>query len=145
MDQLARNKEVALRFVEAMGENDPEGAGECLAPDVRVVAKGTTAFAGTRSREMVLGGIAAFKKLMPTGLKFAITTVTAEDDRVVIEAVGNAVTADGAAYRNEYCKVFTFAEGKIVQLNEYFCTKMADDVLLPVARKAQALEDKLQR
>ena len=52
---------------------------------------------------------------------------------------GSAVTSDGQAYRNAYCKVFTFADGKIVELREYFCTKLADEVLWPLAETMQGL------
>jgi ketosteroid isomerase-like protein len=134
-----QNVRVALEFIDAMGRNDPERARACMAEDGRAVAMGTTRFAGTRPRETMLAGIESFKQIMPEGLRFTIETVTAEGDRVVVEAVGNAVTSDGKPYRNAYCKVFTFADGKIVELREYFCTKLADEVLWPLAEAMQGL------
>jgi ketosteroid isomerase-like protein len=133
------NKRVALEFIDAMGRNDPERARACMAENGRAVAMGTTRFAGIRPRETMMAGIESFKQLMPDGLRFTIETVTAEGDRVIVEAVGNAITCDGQAYRNSYCKVFTFAEGRIVELREYFCTKLADEVLWPLAEAMQGL------
>jgi uncharacterized protein len=133
------NKRVALEFIDAMGLNDPERARACMAENGRAVAMGTTRFAGIRPRETMLEGIESFKRLMPDGLRFTIESVTAEGDRVIVEATGNAVTSDGRAYRNSYCKVFTFADGKIVELREYFCTKLADEVLWPLAQAMQGL------
>jgi ketosteroid isomerase-like protein len=78
--------------------------------------------------------------MMPTGLNFTIHTVTAEGDRVAIEAEGNAVTSQGTPYRNQYCFMFTLADGKIKQINEYFCNVHANEVLWPLVEEAQKQE-----
>lgn len=131
------NKDVALRFMEAMGTSDPELAATCLAADAYTVTKGFGRFTGVRPAEAMIGMIEAFKKMVPTGLSFTIHTVTAEGERVVVEAEGNAVTAQGKPYCNQYCFVFTLADGKIKQLNEYFCTVLADEVLWPLVSRAE--------
>lgn len=130
-----QNKAVALRFLEAMGSSDDATAAACLAPDAFTVAKGFSKFAGVRRFEAIVGTIDAFKKLMPTGLRPEVQSVTAEGDRVVIEFEGNATTSDGQAYNNQYCMVFTLADGKIKQVNEYFCTILAEGVLWPLVEK----------
>ena len=134
------NRAVALKFMEAMGTNDPELADECVAEDGVAIAKGTTKFAGLRNRDMMIGGIELFKRMMPTGLRFTIGDVTAEGNRVVVEAEGNAVTAAGTPYCNQYCFVFTLKDGKIRKVHEYFCTKLADEVLWPIAEKAGGMQ-----
>ena len=130
------NRAVALKFMEAMASNNPELADECVAEDGIAIAMGTTKFAGVRNRDQMVGGIELFKRMIPTGLRFTIGDVTAEGNRVVVEAKGNAVTAAGTPYRNQYCFVFTLKDGKIKKAHEYFCTKLADEVLWPVAEKA---------
>jgi ketosteroid isomerase-like protein len=130
-----QNTAVVLRFMEAMGTNDPEMADGCVGPDAYAVAKGTTKFAGKRTRELMVGGIELFKTIIPTGLRFAIGDVTAAGDRVVVEAEGNGVTMEGTPYCNQYCFVFTMKDGLIASVNEYFCTKLADEVLWPIAEK----------
>jgi len=126
------NKQVALRFMEAMGTNNPDLAAGCLAPDACAVAKGFGKFAGVRPAETMVGMIDEFKKMIPTGLRFTIHSVTAERDRVVVEAEGDALTRLGTPYHNQYCFVFTMAGGKIKQVNEYFCNIHANEVLWPL-------------
>lgn len=126
-----QNKQLVLKFIEAMGASDAESAAPCLAEDAFTLAKGFSKFAGIRRYETIVGTINAFKKLVPTGLRPTVHTVTAEAERVVVEFEGNAVTCEGKPYCNQYCMVFTMRDGKIKQVNEYFCTKLADEVLYP--------------
>jgi uncharacterized protein len=130
------NKQVVIKFIGAMGTSDAASAATCLAPDAITLAKGFSKFSGVRQHDVILGTIAAFKKLVPTGLSCKIQSVTAEADRVVVEFEGNATLITGASYCNEYCMVFMLREGKIKQVNEYFCTKLAEDVLWPVVAAA---------
>lgn len=131
-----RNKQVAVQFIEAMGQNDPERAAETLAPDAVAIAMGTTNFAGKRSRDMMVGGIDEFKHLLPEGLQFTIKSVMAEGDRVAVEALGNGTTSGGTQYHNNYVFMITLRDGLIVEAKEYFCTKLADEVLWPLVAGA---------
>ena len=134
------NKEVTLRFIEAVGSNDPATAAACFAEDGVAVSKGFSKAAGTRSAKLVVEAIETFKSLMPTGLRLAIKTVVAEGDRVVVEAEGNAITADGTPYCNQYCFVTTLRDGRITQFNEYFCGVLAERALWPQVEKMGALQ-----
>jgi ketosteroid isomerase-like protein len=127
-----QNKQVVLQFMEGMGSNNRAMADECLAPDACAIAKGYGKFSGRRERDVMVGMIDEFKKLMPSGLRFTIHNVIADGDRVAVEAEGNAVTAQGKPYRNQYVFVFTLANGKIKQVNEYFCNVHANEVLWPL-------------
>jgi uncharacterized protein len=127
-----QNKQVVLTFIDAMGKSDADTAATCLAPDAFTLAKGFGKFAGIRRFDTIVATIAAFKKLVPTGLSPTIHTVTAADDRVVVEFEGNATLANGESYNNQYCMVFTLRDGKIKQVNEYFCTLLADKMLWPL-------------
>jgi ketosteroid isomerase-like protein len=130
---MAENdKQVVLTFLEAMSASDPETAARCLAPDACTLAKGFGKFAGVRRHEQIIGTIGAFKTLLPTGLRLSVKSVTAEGDRVVVESEGNAMTSAGEPYCNQYCMVFWLRDGKITRVNEYFCTKLADEVLWPL-------------
>lgn len=126
------NKKVVLTFIEAMGASDAAAAIPCLDPSAFTVAKGYTKFAGVRTYDTMVGTIEAFRSLVPTGLRPTIKSVTAEGDRVIVEWEGDAVTAAGTAYRNQYCMVFFLKDGLIVQVNEYFCTIHADQILWPL-------------
>jgi len=137
------NKQVAVKFVEAMGQNDPQGVAECLAPDAVAIAMGTTKFAGKRNRDMMVGGVEQFKQLMPEGLQFTILSAIADGDRVAVEARGNATTAEGKPYHNTYCFMITLKDGLITEAKEYFCTKLADEVLWPMVEGSGVLDQTL--
>src|SRR4029077_21159058 len=97
-------------------------------------------FAGVRRYDTIVGTIDAFKQLVPTGLRPDIKSVIAEGDRVVVEFEGNAMTCEDKPYNNQYCMVFTLADGKIKQVNEYFCTILADEVLWPLVENMMGVE-----
>lgn len=132
-----QNKAIALRFLEATGLNDAETVIACVEPDGVSVAKGTSKFTGPRRfGTNIADTMETFKKIIPTGLRYEFLSVTAEGDRVVVEAEGHAVTHDGKPYCNQYCFVCTVTDGKVTQVNEYFCTKLADEVLWPAYESA---------
>jgi ketosteroid isomerase-like protein len=127
-----QNKRIVLKFIEAMGKGDAAVAAPCIAEDTFTLAKGFGKFAGVRTHDTILATIAAFRKLMPDGMEPAIQSVTAEGDRVVVEFEGNGTLFNGTPYCNQYCMVFVLRDGRIRQVNEYFCTILADQVLWPL-------------
>jgi len=134
------NKQTALKFLHAMSEGDAEGQAECLSPDAFTITKGFAGVSGTRNRETMLATVEAFRDVVPTGFRPKIEKVVAEGDTVVIEWEGNAELSDGTPYHNQYVFIFSFENGKIRQLNEYFCTVHADSAILPLlAAKGQEL------
>jgi ketosteroid isomerase-like protein len=57
----------------------------------------------------------------PDGMKFDILTVTAEENRVLIESESHATLANGTPYNNQYVFAFYFDEaGKIREFREYW-------------------------
>ena len=47
---------------------------------------------------------------------------------------------NGTPYCNQYCMVFTLRDGRIVHVNEYYCTILADEAIGPLlAARADAL------
>lgn len=131
-----QNKRVVLAFIEAMGRGDADAAAPCLDPEAFTLAKGFGKFAGVRTHDTILATIAAFRKLVPGGMHPEILSVTAEGERVVVEFKGNATLCNGEPYCNEYCMVFQMRDGRIRQVNEYFCTILADKVLFPLVAEA---------
>ncbi len=129
------NKAVVLEFIAAMGTSDPVRAAPCLNADAYTEVRNWSKFGGRRKAEVIVGTIGAFNILLPTGLRPEILSVTAEEDRVVVEFEGKAVASDGRPYPNNYCMVFTMQNSKISRVHEYFCSKLADDVLWPLVEK----------
>ena len=50
--------------------------------------------------------------------------IIADDDHVVIEALGENETPDGKKYENKYCWVCTIKNNKIIELREYMDTEL---------------------
>lgn len=126
------NKQVALDFLHAMSEADVDGQARCLAPDACTVTHGFAQVSGTRNRETMLATVAAFKQIVPTGFRPIVHRVIAEGDTVMLEFEGNAVLSNGEPYCNQYVFLFSFENGLIKRLDEYFCTVLADKVILPL-------------
>lgn len=126
------NKEIVLRFIDAMGRGDATTAATCIDADTFTLAKGFGKFAGVRTHDTILATIEAFSQLMPGGMEPEILSVTGEGDRVVVEFEGHGTLVNGEDYSNQYCMVFSLADGKIKQVNEYFCTILADQKLWPL-------------
>ncbi|HEX8055066.1 MAG TPA: nuclear transport factor 2 family protein [Novosphingobium sp.] len=126
------NKQVALDFLKAMDVGDAALMDRCIGPDAVTITKGFGQVSGWRNRETMLATTAAFGDVMPGGFRLKIGKVVAEGDTVVVEFEGNAVLSNGEPYCNQYVFIFTFEDGKIRQLNEYFCTVLADSKILPL-------------
>lgn len=134
------NKQVALNFLSAMSDGDAEGMARCITADAETFTKGFGQVSGWRNRETMLATAAAFRDVVPTGFRPKVEKVVAEGDSVVLEFEGNAELSNGEPYCNQYVFVFTFSGGKIRQLNEYFCTVLADRAILPLlAQKGDEL------
>lgn len=131
------NKRTAIAFIEAMSIGDGDAVGRMLTPDAVVTSKGFSVVSGTRSYDDVVGNIAAFKQLIPGGMKPKFLNVFGEGDQVVVEWEGNGVLANDVPYGNQYGVVFTFAEGRIKVMNEYFCSVLADSAIAPMLVAAE--------
>ena len=126
------NKGIALAFLEAMSNGDAIAAERCITSDAFTISRGFGKVSGRRDRDAMLTTLGLFKQLVPSGFRPTFHSIVAEGDKVVVEFDGDAVLANGEPYRNQYCMVFSFAGGRIRQLNEYFCTVLADAVMLPL-------------
>jgi len=127
-----RNKKIALDFIEAFSRGDAEAIKPLLAPDALTVAKGFGKLSGSRPYEIIVATTGAFRSVIPSGLRPKFHSVTADGDRVVVEFEGDATLANGERYCNQYCMVFTLADGRIKLVNEYYCTLLADEKIGPL-------------
>jgi PPOX class probable F420-dependent enzyme len=65
----------------------------------------------------------------PEGLNLTIKRLTAEEDRVAIEAESHARHVSGKPYDNQYHILMRLRDGKIVEWREYMDTMLANAVL----------------
>ena len=126
------NKAVAKRFLEAVGSGDIDTIAALATKDIAVITAGQSSLSGTRGYDTLLLLGATFPKITTTGgLKFRYINLTAEDDRVAVEAKGTSVMLNGKDYNNEYHFLLFIRDGKVYKMMEYLDTKLADDVLAP--------------
>ncbi|NQZ97554.1 MAG: nuclear transport factor 2 family protein [Myxococcales bacterium] len=125
-----QNKELAGVFMDALSRADVAKVDELYAEDVVVAIPGTLPFSGTKTKAEALTGMPEVLNLFPDGLKFTITSLTAEGDRVAIEATSEGKTFRGDLYQQSYHFLLRARDGKVVEWKEYMDTDLARRVLV---------------
>lgn len=131
--RIAANKQVAQEFFAALNRADSKALGSLYAPDGILWTAGSLPFSGTHSRDEVVAGMDAILAPFPEGLRFTIKHLTAEDDRVAIEAESWGRHSSGKIYNNQYHFLMILRDGKVVQFKEYLDTMHAKEVLVDAA------------
>jgi ketosteroid isomerase-like protein len=132
------NKDIAKAFFKALGAGDGEAMSHVLHPDGVAVAMGSSVMSGTRGAQEVIDTVGMLKMVTKNGIDFKIISMTAEDDRVSAEVEGYSTLRNGVEYNNVYHFLFTIQDGKIIRAKEYFCTKMVEEKLVPMAQSLAA-------
>lgn len=130
MPQTQRNKALVEQFLAAMNRGDVAAIVAAYAPSGQVRTMGNTLISGTFDRDRIAAAADAIFDTFPEGIRFTLTGMTAEDNRVAVEAWSEGRHHSGRRYHNEYHFLFTFSEdGKILQLKEYMDTERVTEVL----------------
>jgi ketosteroid isomerase-like protein len=74
--------------------------------------------------------------LFPKGIRFEIRAMTAEGERVAVEAESFGTHASGLPYHNTYHFLVVVRDGKIRRFKEYMDTMHADEVLVKASAAA---------
>lgn len=82
-------------------------------------------YAGTRNKAEFLEWARHPSIFIDGGAKVTFGECTAQDDRVALESRNRGVLPDGRVYTNEYHYLFTFRDGKVLQVKEYMDTQAA--------------------
>lgn len=127
---IESNKEIAEQFIAALNRADADWVLEHYADDVVMWTAGTLAISGPHTKAEVRGMMEGILGVFPDGLEFTLHTLTAEGDRVAIEAESRGIHASGKSYHNQYHFLMRIRDGRIVELKEYLDTQHAHEVLL---------------
>jgi ketosteroid isomerase-like protein len=131
MGQLEEdNKELARRMIAALSDADVDFIKETYAEDFEIWVAGSLPFSGTGDKASAVAGMPAVLSLFPSGLRFSIVAMTAEGDRVAIEATSVGTTALGRDYKQQYHFLMRVRDGKIVEWKEYMDTEHARKVVV---------------
>lgn len=85
--------------------------------------------AGWVDKATVEKRLASNLKLLPHGLEIIIGDMTAEEDRVAVEAESKATLINGRLYHNRYHFLFRIRAGRIHEVKEYLDTLHASSAL----------------
>jgi ketosteroid isomerase-like protein len=125
-----QNKKVALAFLNAIERQDVDAIVGLMVDDAVYWIPGQANFpvAGTRNKQQTREFFAGAKQILKPGFKFAVKSMTAEDDRVSVEAMGDGTSVTGKKYQTAYHFMFRMRGDKIAYVAEYIDTQHVADV-----------------
>ena len=124
------NKKFAQTFLDALSRGDWQFVEDAYAEDVVIWTAGSMPFSGTHTKDGLSDIKAWLTGVFPEGLKFTVKAMTAEGDRVAIEAESDGRHINGKIYNNLYHFLMVIRDGKISELKEYMDTMHANEVLV---------------
>jgi hypothetical protein len=122
------NKEIAREFMGVLTKADGDALDRLYADDFSLWTAGSLPFSGRKTRAEAMANAPLVLGMFPTGLEFEIVAITAEGERVAIEAISRGTHASGKAYANHYHFLMRIRDEKIVEFKEYMDTEHARDV-----------------
>ena len=125
---IEANKETAKRFLEVMASHEnTDWLDSVMCEDATYWTCGKPhlfAYAGTRGKADFIAW-ARTPSIFVGGAKVSYGDITAEGDRVALESRTEGTLPDGRVYTNAYHYLFTFRDGKVLQVKEYMDTQAA--------------------
>ena len=128
---IEQNKKIARRLIEGLGSNGDAEAFDLLNKDlVWTVMANSKSFpiAGDMSKPQFIEHFEEFRRATPQGLTIAVTGITAEGDRVAIEAESVARLQNGNRLTQVYHFLIEIRESSIIRVREYLDTAHAVDM-----------------
>ncbi len=129
MNSVSRNKQLTLAFFDALQRGDARAIADTYAQEGRVVTMGNTLISGSRGKDEIRQFAGGVLDAFPAGLNFTVVSMTAEEDRVAVEATSEGLHVSGRPYQNHYHFLLTWKDGQLMQLKEYMDTELVTDVL----------------
>lgn len=123
------NKKRVEAFFKAMSSSDAATIVAAYADDGYVQTMGHTLISGKFTKAQISAAAGAIFETFPQGIHFTIKAMTAEGERVAVEAESDGMHISGKRYQNEYHFLFVFRNGQLVTLKEYMDTERVTDVL----------------
>lgn len=132
---IKENKEIVRRYCDALSAGDIKACLNLTTDDFIVWVPGSKEripVCGRHQKSEVAAMYAAWPTMFPKGFKVTINAMTAEGDRVAVEAQSYGETAAGKLYEQTYHYLFIIRNDKIAVQHEYLDTlhlkeRMVDD------------------
>jgi uncharacterized protein len=129
----AENKELMRDAFAELSRGNGSPFVDLLSDDIRWRIIGSTEWSGTWEGKTAVqrGLLAPLFAQFETRYRNRAVRLIAEDDFVVIECRGDVTTKAGKPYRNTYCYVCRFEDGRVRELTEYCDTELLTRALDP--------------
>lgn len=124
----AENKALVSTFWEKFSAGDFAGATAMLSDDASWWVAGSTDLSGTYSKPEFIALLEQVTPLAPNGLRVTPSRMTAEDNRVSVEAESYGEISNGKTYRNIYHFMMEIGDGKITNVREFMDTEHVTEV-----------------
>ncbi len=124
-----RNRQLVQRFIAAMSAGDTAAIVDAYAEDGAVWTSGRTLISGTFTKAQIREAAGRIFEAFPHGIEFTIHAMTAEGERVAVEAESRGMHVSGKLYNNLYHFLFQFRDGQLVRLKEYMDTELVTEIL----------------
>lgn len=127
------NKKIVLSFFENLSSGKAEAMLGMMSDNSTWTVMGRPdrfALAGTKTKAQFAELLKGIGSAMPKGLRVTPKALTAEGDRVAVEAESYGEHANGKIYNNQYHFLVEVRDGKIQAVREYLDTIHAQDVLV---------------
>lgn len=132
------NKQRARDFFAALNRSDVPVIVDAYAEDGYCHTMGRTLISGRFSKAQIAASAGLIFQAFPEGIRFTIKGMTAEGDRVAVEAESEGRHASGQTYRNEYHFLMLYRDGKLAAFKEYMDTERVTDILCGGQRPKQS-------
>jgi len=126
---VEENKKIVLGLFENMSSGNGAAVMNALADSATWWVAGNFPLSGTKTKAQFGELVGQLGSNIDGALKLTPSGVTAEGDRVAVEAESHAKMKNGKTYQNKYHFLFVVRDGKIQQVKEYLDTMHANDVL----------------
>jgi ketosteroid isomerase-like protein len=123
------NKKIVLGLFENMSSGNGAAVMNALADSATWWVAGNFPLSGTKTKAQFGELVGNLGSNIDGALRLTPSGVTAEGDRVAVEAESHAKMKNGKTYQNKYHFLFVVRDGKIQQVKEYLDTMHANDVL----------------
>ncbi|MBI3758363.1 MAG: nuclear transport factor 2 family protein [Deltaproteobacteria bacterium] len=123
------NKGIVLGLFENLSAGNADAVLGALADTATWWVQGNFALSGTKSKKEFAELIGGLGSKVDGGMRVTPKGITAEGDRVAVEAESYAKMKNGKTYQNTYHFLFTVRDGKIQSVKEYLDTIHANEVL----------------
>ncbi len=123
------NKTLVANFWEAFSALRLDEAFALLADDASWWVAGDLPISGTYTKPQFETLVRGITEEFPQGIEVKPTIMTAEEDRVAVEATSYGERSNGRIYKNKYHFQNVIRDGKLFAVREYLDTKHANEIL----------------